>query len=367
MAHLRNRFNAYDSHASLCAAHRLDERSTRRGSGRDERIAARRVSRAVSATFTALVLGLACSPAPGDHDPSTNPGASSEEEAFAEEIVAAFCDGLAGCCSYLSRTFERAACEAGVRARIAARAPAANTAMRFDPDAAAQCLANVRAALPSCKGIELEPCNRVYVGTLPSGSACTSGECAPVPDAQVLCAGTCRVYHRAAVGQSCARSCRTESQCGVLPGESAPDVQSLSEYGRCFLEDGLACVGGACVRAPGEGEECLGETFCDRGLYCDEVSERWTCVRLGGIGEPCTDVKCVPGAYCNDLENLCMPLKALGERCLDDEECASNRCGLDACEQDARGIPTCSGPICQSPTLGKAHGSASECLGEIHL
>ena len=320
----------------------------------DQRTKAAGRSAAAWTLLTACLVGLVFGCGPDEESQSGRPPGSSDEEVFAQTITAAFCDGLESCCTSRSNELDRAACESGVQALLAGRAPRSEN-LRFDSAAAEQCLANVRSALPSCAGIELEPCNRVYVGILASGEACErTEECAPVEGSRVYCQQVCKAARRAAEGESCARTCRSETDCGVLPGEPPSNVLNEVSWGECFTEEGLGCVGGECVRAPREGA-CLGDSVCDRGFDCENGS----CVPLAAIGQPCTS-KCVPGAYCSPLY-VCEAELADGQPCPEEERCASGNCDFDSCGSDR-----CS-PTCQSPTLGRSHGSAAECEGMVHL
>jgi hypothetical protein len=141
----------------------------------------------------------------------------------------------------------------------------------------------------------------------------------------------------------------------VLPGEPAADLTSRATWGECFTEDGLACVGGSCVRAPAEGAACLAGAFCARGLDCDAA----VCRRLPATGEACTG-DCAPGAYCS-ATSVCVPELAVGAACTEEDICGSGECGRDGCT-----VENCAS-ACQSPTLGAAHGSAQECSGTIQL
>ena len=246
-------------------------------------------------------------------------------------------------------------CEAKIRAIVAGRASSSDD-VRFDEAAAQQCLANLRATLSTCAGVELDPCNRVYVGMLAAGQACDrNDECAPVEGSVTYCQGVCKAARREVAGGSCVRTCRAEGDCFVLPEEPAADVMSKATWGECFTEDGLACVGGSCMRAPAEGAPCLAGSFCDRGLGC--VSG--VCTLLPAVGEVCTR-SCALGAACSDT-GVCQPELPAGAPCSDDEDCASRKCGKDACATES--CPS----ACQTPTLGAGHGSAQECAGTVHL
>lgn len=303
--------------------------------------------------FGLIVVAASCGPDEPDGEGPSGP--SNEAEAFAGSVTAAFCDGLDACCAARSNAFDRSACESGVSGLLAQLAPDPE-ALRFDAAAAEQCLASVRAALPSCAGIDLEPCNRVYVGTVATGEPCDrDAQCAPVEGSRVYCQQVCKAARRAAEGEACARTCRSETDCGTLPGEPPSNVVNEVSWGECFTEDGLGCVGGACVRGPRDGA-CLGGAVCDRGFECRDG----TCTALAAIGQPCTSSRCVDGSYCSASE-VCEAEIANGERCLEEEGCASGNCALDSC-----GTDSCP-PTCRPSTLGSAHGSAAECGGTVHL
>lgn len=328
-----------------------------RASAAREAAARRRVAALAACIAGALAFAPGCGP--GDEtgeDPPELTGSSSEERAFADGFVAAFCDGLGSCCSTRMRPFDRASCETSVRGLLEARA-AMSENVRFDSAAAAQCLRNVRAALPTCAGVEREPCNRIYAGTVATGAPCQrDAECAPVAGSDTYCLQVCKAARRAAAGEACVRTCRSEDDCGLLPGEPPADLMSRTTWGECFTEDGLACVGGTCVRAPGAGAACLANAICDRGFDCTNQ----TCVALPAIGAACIG-DCAPGAYCS-LAGVCAAQAAIGAACDDDEACSADAsCGRDAC-----GVGSCP-RACQSATLGTSHGSAAECGGAVHF
>jgi hypothetical protein len=205
----------------------------------------------------------------------------------------------------------------------------------------------VRSALPTCSGVEHEPCNRVLVGTVATGGACESeSECAPVAGATVTCLNVCRATRRAKLGEDCIRTCRADNDCGRLEGEPPFDLTNVSSWADCHAEDGLACVGGTCVRGPGAGSACLGNAVCDSGLSCPDAR---TCTPYPAIGEPCG--RCAPAAYCDTLSATCAEKRPLGASCSGADACSSGRCNR----------------VCESPTLGAPHGASSECSGAIHF
>jgi hypothetical protein len=282
----------------------------------------------------------------GSPEPEKPPADEKAEDRFSDAFVDTFCDGLEACCGVETRAFNRAACETSTRQALASARPS-TAAVRFDQSAADACLANVRTALPTCAGIEREPCDRVFVGTLATGAACEDErECAPVPDATVSCLNVCRARRRAKVGEDCIRTCRAENDCGRLEGEPPFDLMNVSSWADCHTEDGLACVGGKCVRGPGAGSACLGNAVCDVGLSCPDAR---TCTPYSAIGEPCD--RCAPAAYCNTLTDTCAEKLPLGATCSEADACTSERCNR----------------VCESVTRGASHGASGECAGEIHF
>jgi hypothetical protein len=284
-----------------------------------------------------------CGPSEAGTKPQEQPSSESE---FADAFAAAFCGGLETCCGRESRTFSEASCDSSVRQALAAEQPSGDS-LRFDQQAADACLANVATAVAACEGIEREPCNRIYVGTRATGDACQAErECAPVEGARVACTnGMCKAARRAKVAEPCVRTCTSEDECGRLDGEPPIDLSTTSSWGDCFVADGLACISGSCVRAPGEGAACLGSVACDVGLDCREGD---VCAPYAAIGSACG--VCAPSAYC-DGSNQCAAKLPLGAACDYDDACASARCDS----------------VCVTPTLGQAHGSAAECAGQVSL
>ena len=295
-----------------------------------------------------LGLLVACGPAKSSAGPP--PSSNSAEAKFAADFGDAFCKGLETCCATDGFTFNGPGCQQGIRDLLAAEQ---STGMHqaFDNSAAQACLANVRGSVPVCAAIELEPCERIYVGTLATGQPCDSSDlspangCAPVSGAVVACAyGVCRAARRASQGEQCKRTCYASDQCTQVPGEPAFDPATApSSWGDCYVDDGLACVGGSCIRAPALGSPCLAAQFCDKGAHC----VGGTCEAFPSVGAACG--VCAPDQYCS--AGVCAQRSALGSSCAEDQACASGRCEAN----------------CASATAGQVHGSREECAGMVHL
>ena len=74
------------------------------------------------------------------------------------------------------------------------------------------------------------------------------------------------------------------------------------------------------------GGECAYDADCKQG-YCPLSGENAnTCQPLPGEGEDCPNRICDSGFYCDTFEEVCKPLRDVGETCFDDTECKSGRC-----------------------------------------
>ncbi len=286
---------------------------------------------------------MSCGPAQSASPP---PPDNSPETRFANQLTDAFCKGLATCCMTTGAPFAQASCQENMQSLLATEQSASKN-VRFDQSAADACLASVNASVPLCAVIDLEPCNRVYVGTLAAGAACVDdSDCAPVAGAQVIClTSMCRVIHHANQGDACKRTCYKAGDCTALQGEPAfdPITSGIATWSECYTTDGLGCVGGSCVRGAGVGSACLGGEVCDKDVDCVSGA----CQAYPPVGGACG--VCAPEQYCNS--GACATLLSLGARCDDDQACASGRCDS----------------TCTPATGGQPHGSPAECGGMVHL
>jgi hypothetical protein len=93
------------------------------------------------------------------------------------------------------------------------------------------------------------------------------------------------------------------------------------ESGFCGSESG-AC--GRCVKPIRDGDKCdRAPTHCLSGSYCAEGR----CQQSRKIGESCLEVPCAAGLACNGVpgEQVCEKAALAGERCGDEQFCASRR------------------------------------------
>ncbi len=217
-------------------------------------------------------------------------------------------------------------------------------AVRYDGVAAQKCLETLGT---QCRAVGA--CDGVFTGTVALGGACTVTEACGDDawcDDSATCPGVCtaRVGHGENVGN--VEACNTGgfeffSDGGIRCKQSGELGAACSYQTDCGRD--LACDLGTCVRAPSEGEPCIGQK-CASGLRCDSTH----CRAWAHVGEACGNEftmggQCQLGLACRD--GVCGDALREGERCANNP----NRCGagLD-CNNDScvkRGVD---GASCQS-------------------
>jgi len=234
---------------------------------------------------------------PDSGSPDSGPVAQAD---FAERAVSAICGNIGGCCEKAGIGFDRAGCDAYVRAEADRDAPSPNTV--WDSEAAGRCIDFYTDIATSCLVSEDqfdEHCDRVYRGTLPAGGECFDDfECADIGGERAICFhdgttvnGRCKARNspppeHAGLGEACHTSC---SDCGHL----SPDIST----GVCFLDEGMVC---------------------DFNIN--------VCVPIAGLGEPCPAYVCVAGAYCDTLDLMCKAKKNDGASCEYGDQCSIGSC-----------------------------------------
>jgi len=241
----------------------------------------------------------------GSEGGSLDSGPVAQED-FVERAVSAICGNIGGCCEDARYGFDRAGCDAFIRAWTADRdAPIPNTV--WDSAAAGRCIGFYTEIATSCVVTEeliAQNCGRLYLGTLPAGADCmVDFECADIDGVRAICFydgttanGRCETtglqpWQRAGLGDPCTTSC---GECGPFP----PDSGTL-----------------VCVR--------------EEGLVCDQ--DIGVCVPVAGISEPCPRHVCVDGAYCDTLDLMCKAKKTTGAPCDIGDECSTGSCHDGVC------------------------------------
>lgn len=148
------------------------------------------------------------------------------------------------------------------------------------------------------------------------------------------------------------------ASCSVAYGD-IPAGEACLEYD--YFDNcapGLACRGGACVDpcAPLTlGNECSpGLDECGKGLFCDY--ETYTCAKLPGAGQPCTNT-CDEGLYCDFDASVCLKYPGAGQPC-PNFECAE---GLSCSYEEGAPDYTC------QPLPGKGEScDFTSCAGDLY-
>lgn len=235
----------------------------------------------------------------------------------------------------------------GSFATIAARVEAGT--IQFDAAQAEQCLEAIESQ--GCTWAEAVrapiACGRVYNGTLGAGEPCvsehecTGGACefSGCGPGTACCVGTCASANPQPIGGPCFSDveCSEGLFCPIV-GPAADTCQSLGR----------------------DGDECWDVFGCERGLLCmgfdPSTDTAGSCAVPPGTGEACSTDELVPcnnlDETCDPVSTTCVPLAAVGEPCVIDEDCvAEAACRDDACEMKGRAGDPCSGdgtfPPCQ--------------------
>ncbi|MBX5480868.1 MAG: hypothetical protein IRZ16_03305 [Myxococcaceae bacterium] len=131
---------------------------------------------------------------------------------------------------------------------------------------------------------------------------------------------------RAVFKQRCEKDARNYAK-GYRTFDSAKAAQCLAtaQDAGCTGEIELPCTD---VLKPnsGAGQSCLANEDCkDTGTGCGGLGCEKTCTHFGGLYEPCREIGCDPGLYCDETKepDLCVPKKGPGSACSSPSQCAS--------------------------------------------
>jgi hypothetical protein len=204
-------------------------------------------------------------------------------------------------------------------------------AVEFVPEHGQACLDTL--ASSACDAIRLLPvCDRLSKPTLPLGAACTSPfECIGSETNQADCDGVCvaRGWEGPHVppGGACNATCEVAADATSYRCDTGGVVVDPSAELRCFVNDGVVCVGGVCAPPLAEGAQCRADMECTSGTFCSLSA----CTPLLAQGAECSrSTACVESAYCDtySLSSRCVPRLADGAECTptDRETCASDWC-----------------------------------------
>lgn len=230
--------------------------------------------------------------------------ATIDEPQFADAFAASLCGAFSPCCAKFGEA-PTDDCEARQRDAIRAELDRAlEVGAKYDPVAAARCVADLAVMLATCPTTKtyasLESCAEVFTAKPTSaGAPCSSAwECADDGAREGFCATTYEVD-------------------GAVTG-------------RCE-QTTILRAGERCVTDAGE----IGGT-CKRPLLC-AYNGSGTCQPYARLGEPCLTGPnwgdtCEPGATCDRrASKRCVAAKKVGEPCEQLEECEELRCGNGRC------------------------------------
>lgn len=242
--------------------------------------------------------------------------------------------------------------------------------IEYDEDAAGRCRDYYLDLECTFQGLNLEsPCNDVFVGTVPTGGACTidlqcagAGECVPTDancdPSTTCCAGTCEAstemvsssggpcnddIHVCGENLYCKATGETSGTCEpLITEEGAPCEGSLGACANpmyCNIDLFGTGAPSVCTRPAASGAACdLDDLLpcADERDYCDGS----TCVRNVTPGGTCGEgIACVGYASC--IDGICVAEVPLGGACGADggPDCAGSlECINGTCQLEPDGL-----------------------------
>lgn len=275
-----------------------------------------------------------------------------------DEIEGAQCDRAVAC----EGIADRATCDAAVELDAAdygsIEAGVEDGTIKYDSGKAADCADSFGSTDCTFPGFHSDdPCEDVFVGTVPTGGACmidlqcaNFGECVqtmPSCDPDLMCcAGTCMgMTAESPIGGPCNNEtnfCAANAFCKTPQGGGAGTCTAL-----------LA----------GEGTACDEIDACENPLYCNLSFETGTgtCKRAAASGATCSRMDLIPCAdsrdYCDPTMLKCVRDAAVGAACPTGVQCVGYAsCIAGTCVAD---IPA--GGACQVEAGADCAGSL-ECI-----
>lgn len=206
---------------------------------------------------------------------------------------------------------------------------------RLDATLAQRCLDALRSAECNAAALDLEGCDRAFVGQVPVGGACTR-ELACADGTCVIgaeCPGTCVAV---AAGGTCATASQCEGDLGCIGGRCAARHNAGEACMRrtdCVAP--LTCgLDGTCAAPPTLGEACrtsAGGDLCGGDFVCRDVGGSTQCAAGAAPGAACSGSNpCAPGGRC--VMGACVATAAAGQPCTSSDGCiALHACSSGTC------------------------------------
>lgn len=215
---------------------------------------------------------------------------SSSPNPYAQ--VSEYCAAYAKAICQVSSTcqFDPSTCESYQQSQCEAAAPSTTSATRmYQPDNVQPCINALNAAYGnnassvSASTIQnyTQLCDKVFLGTVAEGDACTSSlDCANSADVCASAPGSsgsiCVTPSPKAVNDPCADpgdECPPDSYCASQNGGSPKCTPSQSTSQPCSstlpCDSTTQCTGGYCEPLSSQGQDCTASTNCGTGLFCD--------------------------------------------------------------------------------------------------
>ncbi len=309
------------------------------------------------------LLGFGCS----SSDNGSAATASVPLDQLPQRFSSALCDALEPCCKTDQIAYSSSKCKQEAT-REFTDLVTSNTAIgaAYDPSAAGECLNSMLASLKSCVAIGDGPtspaCQRLFFASFPKGAYCLSDEeCAShnceFGGVELSGRGLCSAFSAssdapAQLDEPCDGEC-------FAGNDSCPySVDGVGAY--CHASDGLFCATDSqtCIALPAIGDDCS-SLPCVTGAYCNADG---VCKPRHASG-PCIDnidQACSSDSYCNapgiTAAGECVAKKPDGYACTTNEECKNDKCNLQMIcgPGDAATRVTCSGDFLggSAPTAG---------------
>jgi hypothetical protein len=146
----------------------------------------------------------------------------------------------------------------------------------------------------------------------------------------------------ACFGDTCTMISTTPPPTKAIGETCDPQSEVCEEGGLCTTVDGTTYT---CVALPVEGESCMQTGLCAEPAWCDYGD--YLCKAPVGEGEACDlgGPNCAANLFCNDETLICEPLKADGEGCSSDEQCAAGLVCDEPAEDGAGDVCQPEGPL----------------------
>lgn len=264
----------------------------------------------------------------------TRPSVTQAE--YCEQLSLALCDFFRRC----GVADPEASCAAMLTSNTLQAEGTPGCMKDFEPEGAAECLAELRiqscgvggpACSPSRRSVEGAPCKLGCGPGLKCSDACGRGTCVPSCSAGTGCAPK-------GVGEPCQPlqppGCKTGLRCVANRCAEVPPADQIPCQSGAECPGDARCEGGTatdrrCSFGRGFGSRCDDQNRCLRGLMCSDASDG-TCLRIADVGGTCGDsVRCPANTEC--FGGVCLPRGDAGMPCpcLPELSCVDGVCVLE--------------------------------------